>query len=183
MRTYQYGFPPAVLEPGTEATISVELGGKLFRAQKLVMAGQMDVIRGCFKIKYSRLPLLDRDEVTFAATRIRRWSNGKTAVYKPVKTTVTYRGKNKSFTREYLPSNVIYIPTDPLEYITLLQFSCGKECQMPETEDGASALFFTADVLGNGLLCSSTDASLTMQLKNVGDVQVRVHALVFGYGL
>lgn len=98
MRAYQYGFPPATLEPGETGTVKVDLRDP-FRPEKLVMAAQMDEIRGHFKIKRSRLPLLDCDNVVEAHTSLMKRKNGRH--FWSGKTTITYRGawgRGKSMT-------------------------------------------------------------------------------------
>lgn len=179
-RHWMYGFPEAVLEPGEEQTVKVDVDG-VFRVEKLSIATFMKEIRGHFRIKRSRLPLLNRDDVV-GYSRIHKWSNGKTFKYRPGKTVIEYTGAatGKRFTREYLPSSVLYIHTDASEYVTLLQMWCDKEPMMPMCGDGASALFFGAGVIGNGVHMPATDTFIALRLKNRGDVQVHVHAAVFG---
>lgn len=181
MRHVVYGAPEVVLEPGEERAVRVDLGGRLFRPEKLMMVGLMDEIRGRYKIKRSRLPLLDRKNVVAYSTIKRRASRRSRSV--PGRTIVEYFGVrgDKLFTRSYLPSSVEYIHTDPLEYIVLRQMWCGDKTQMPAV-GGASALFFRPTVLGNSLYADSTEVSVSLLLKNIGDIQVRVSASIFGLG-
>lgn len=180
MRHMVYAAPEAVLEPEEERAVRVDLGGRLFRPEKLMMIGSMDEIRGRYRIKRSRLPLLDRKNVVAYSTIKRRASRRSRSV--PGRTIVEYSGVrgDESFTRSYLPSSVEYIHTDPLEYVVLRQMWCGERTQMPAV-GGASALFFGSAVLGS-LYADSTEASVSLLLKNIGDIQVRVRASIFGLG-
>ena len=177
-RTMVYGFPEAVLAPGEERTLTVDIKG-LFRAEKLVMVATMKEIRGHFRIKRSRLPLLNRDDV-ISFSRIRKWSNGKIVKYLPGKTVVAYQSKSGGFIREYLPSSVVYKHTDALSYIQLKQLFVGKE---PQMAGGVAARFFGANSFGNAIPAPSTEVGVTLVLKNEGDVQVRVRATMLGMGL
>lgn len=167
----QYGFPPTLLDPGQEQ--SVEISCELFRAQKLVMTGWMDDVRGRFKIRYSRLPFLDRESV-IAYSNVTKNKTRR-------RTTVEYRDTAaNSFVRSYLPSSVVYVPTDPLSYITLDQINIGKIRAMSATTCGVPAAFFGSDVLGNALLLPTAREKMRFMLKNRGDIQVCVYATVFG---
>jgi hypothetical protein len=185
MRSYSYGFPEAVLDAGKEEAVKVDLHG-VFRPQKLVMFGSMDVIRGSFRIKRSRLPELDRDDVIASSTRVYRGRRGKKVWFRKGKTTIEFQGNDKvlrRFTRTYLPSSVEYLDLDPLSYIALKQLFCGTEAAMANFEGGISGQMFGADQLGNSLPLPTTSSSVTLLLKNHGDIQVRVRASIFGIGL
>ena len=176
MRSMQYGFTPTAIEPGDECKLKVDLRG-WFRPSKLMMYGAMKEIRGHYKVKRSRLPLLNRDDVV-AYSRVYRCRRGKKVWFRKGRTTVEYRGADRSFVRTYLPSSVVYEDTDPLSYIHLLDLICGSSPQMAGA--GVAAEWFGAGNqrsprYGNGLSLPSTNASVTLLLKNVGDVQVRVN--------
>lgn len=175
-RMWSYSFPEAVLEPGETRSVQVDVRG-LFRAEKLVMVGRMDEVRGFYKIKYSRLPLLDWNDVV-AYSKI-QWRASARSKSIPGRTTIEYRGRDRSFARTYLPSSVVYVPVDPLSYVRLLQVFVGKEASMPAF-GGVGARFFGADMFGNCILLSPTDSSIVLQLKNDGDIQVRVQAGIMG---
>lgn len=178
VRHVQYGFPVAVVEPGGTAEVKVELTGAL-RATRLLLLGKMAPIRGHYKLKYSRLPLLDRDNVE-SFTRVRRWSNGKVTKFLPGKTVIAYKNEIGGFVREYLPSSVVYKDVDPLEYIVLTQMFCGREPAMPPTGEDASALFFGSSRFDSGSCFPTAELSMTLCFRNDGDVQVRVFASVMG---
>ncbi len=173
MRAYNYGFPVATLEPGETKPVEVKLDGP-FRPNRLIMVGQMDEVRGHFKIKHSRLPLLDRENVI-------AYSN-VTCYVKKRRTTVEYReGATGNFVRSYLPESVVYVHTDPLSYITLTQIYCDNERAMPAAS-GASALFFRPEMFGVGPPLPTSEKRCTLVFENQGDIQVRVYASVMGYG-
>lgn len=65
----QYGFPELVLGPGQSDAIKMDVRNP-FRPEKIMMVGFMDAIRGNFKIKRSNLPLLNRDHVVCAYSRV-----------------------------------------------------------------------------------------------------------------
>jgi hypothetical protein len=152
-----------------------------FRAQKLVMVGYMDVIRGQFKIRHSRLPLLDRDDVTAYSTPVygrQRWSAKKREALR--KTVVQFTHPTKgTVTRTYRASNVVYIHTDPLSYVRLEDLSVDSAPTMPNGSV-VGAQFFGAQVLGNGLRMPTSQKCVKITLSNHGDVQVRVFATIFG---
>lgn len=180
----QYGFPPTVFEPGQETTLKVDVKD-MFRCEKLIMHATMREIRGHFKLKRSRIPPLDREDIVCAYTKIRMWRRGRRIKYYPTKTVVEYRGTDerydKPFTREYLPTSVVYIPVDAAQYMVLENVYCGAEAQMPSFEgSGINALFFGPASLANGVLFSSTDVSISLKLKNIGDVQVKFFAAALG---
>ena len=175
----QYGFQPLTLEPGAEEKVSVDLGGRPFRAQKLVMAGFMDAIRGSYTIKRSRYSGVDRDDVVCVSSRVCRWRNARGRGFYPGKVSIEFKDGR---VREYLQSSVEYVPVDPLEYIVLRNMFCGREPMMPANGD-VTALYFGASCLGNGIPAPTTDQSVTLLLKNVGDVRVKVSAMLFGIGL
>lgn len=177
----QYAFPEAALEPGEERKLSVDVTS-IFRGQKITMIGFMKPIRGHFKIKRTLLPNLDRDDVV-AYTRVYKYRRGEKIWFRPGKTVVEFSGFHNGV-RAYLPTSVMYIHTDPLEYIRLRNVHIGALPQMPSFGEGCSALFFGSGVLGNGL-CMDTaeDMSVSLLLKNEGDVQVRVRAMILGTGL
>lgn len=198
-RHVHYGFPMVALAPGEARTVEVELRGT-FRPHKLLLVGQMDVIRGHYKIKRARLPPLDRDDVVAYSTITRRahwrktasgWARVQRSI--PGRTVIEYRGVDrsapdeiafipKSFTRHYLPSSVEYIAVDPLSYVYLLNVDCDAKPQMPAIGRGASALFFGTYNIGNSVPLETAKSSVSLTLENVGDVVVRVYASVIGIG-
>ncbi len=185
MRSYSYGFPEAVLDAGKEEVVKVDLHG-VFKPQKLFMHGRMDVIRGSFRIKRSRLPLLDREDVVSSHSRVYKCRRGRKRWFRKGRTTIEYQnngGDLKSFVRTYLPSSVEYRNTDPLDYVSLKQLYCGNEATMPNFGDGALATMFGVDRIGNSLPLPTALTSISLVLKNHGDIQVRVRASMFGYGL
>jgi hypothetical protein len=132
----------------------------------------MDEVRGHFKIKRSRLPLLSREYVIAYSSLSRIPSRRRT--------TIEYReNPTGNFVRSYLPSSVEYLHVDPLCYVTLLNIFCGEEGQLPSTS-GCFALFFGVGVSGNGLPLSTAEKSISLSFRNGGDVQVRVFATMFG---
>lgn len=169
-----YSFEKMALEPGEERSATVDVKN-VFRASKLHMFGEMDEIRGHYWIKRSHLPHLNRDDVV-AYTRVYRTRRG----FRPGKTVVEFSGFDGG-AREYLASSVEYIHTDPLEYVQLRQLFIGKEPTLPSF--GIPAQAFGTGSLGNCLPLPTTDMSATILLKNVGDIQVRVHAALMGVGL
>jgi len=180
-RHVQYGFPEAVMEPDQEVSVKVDLHGP-FRAERLFTYATWNVIRGSFKLKRSRLPLINREEVEYAATRVYRGRRGNKRWFRPGKTTVRVRATNehKAFEREYLPSSVIYIPTEPLHFVILRQLFMGTAAQLA---NGVSAGFFAAGVaFGNYLSLPTESVSIVLVLKNVGDVQIKVRAMMLGAG-
>ncbi len=188
-------FPVTTLKPGEKDIVQVDDIRTPFRPSKLIISATMNEIRGRFKLKRSRLPLLDRDNIINAYTRVYRCRRGKKVWFRRGRTTVEYGGgwvagdrwgdqrerRIKPFVRTYLPSSVVYIPTDAAEYIVLQQLSCDDGQQMPG--NGVSAAFFGPDVLGNGISLPTTTRHISMHLKNIGDVVVRVQATLFGYTL
>lgn len=179
MRYVQYGFPDLDLAPGATELVKVDLKG-LFRLEKLAMYGTMREIRGHYWIKRSRLPRLDREEVARTYSTIRKYRRGKTIRFLPGRTTVEYQGK-PAFVRTYLPSSVVYEPVDPLSYIRLLNVFCNREPQMARIGDGVSALFYASGMLGNVLL-DVANVSVSLLLKNAGDVRVHLRSAVIGVG-
>lgn len=170
-RTAQYGFPVAALEPGEEREISVEID-KPFRAERVVMVGQMDEIRGHFKIRHTRY-FLNRENV-IAYSNVTRYKSRR-------RTTVEYReGATGNFVRSYLPETVVYVHTDPLSYITLDQIKCDEVPAMPSGNGGANAMFFSPENLGFGFSMPPSNVSITITITNHGDIQVRVAVMVLG---
>lgn len=167
-----YSFPLLTLEPGTEQKSTVTLNGP-FRPEKLFMGGQMGVIRGHFKIKRSRLPLLDRDDV-FAYSLAR-----KTPERRRVVVAFTHPKTGIRVERSYLPSNVVYLHTDPLSYIDLLQLKLGATSTM-SSEIGVAATLFGAESFGIGFRMPTDDTSMEITLRNHGDVPIKVFAQVIG---
>jgi len=181
MRSYSYGFPEAVLDAEEERVVKVDLQG-VFRPQKLMMHGRMDVIRGSFRVKRSRLPLLDREDVILSYSKVYKCRRGKKVWFRKGRTTIAYNG-NKRFIRTYLPSSVEYRHIDPLDYVSLKQLFCGTEAAMPNFGDGALASMFGVDRVGNSLPLPTVSTSISLVLKNHGDIQVRVRASILGIGL
>jgi hypothetical protein len=180
--SHMYGFPEAVLEPGAEQNVSVSLSGP-FHPSKIIMTGFMKEIRGSFRIKRTRLPDLDRDDVISSHTRVYRGRRGKKIWFRKGRTTIEFRGNEKvlhGFTRTYLPSSIVYEHTDPLSYIALMQLKCDNEATLRDTGHGVVAQFFGTNQLGNALPMSTANASIVMLLKNHGDVQVKVRATIMG---
>ncbi len=172
MRQVSYVFPAVDLIPGkTQETQIVPEG--VLRVQRVAVAGFMDEIRGHYWIRRSRLPRLDRQFVTAHST----WSR----VRARRRTIVEYRGPDRSFTRTYLPSSVEYGHVDPLSYVALVNVFIGdrREPQMPPRNNGCSATFFGMNCLGVGVPMSSGNRVMLL-LRNDGDIQVHVHAFVFG---
>lgn len=178
IRSASYGFPEAAIDPGEEHSAKIDVRG-VFRAQKLLMVGMMDEVRGSFWIKRSRLPRLDRNNIVTAYTKIIRRRRRREIYFAKGRTIVRYEDAERSFERKYLWSSVVYEPVDPLSYIRLRNVFIGSERQMPDG-GGAPAEMFGVNVLGNGLPFSSTSAAITLLLKNEGDIRVRVRAAVFG---
>lgn len=177
-RSMVYSFPEAVLDPGEEQAIKVDLHDA-FKARRLIFTGTMHEIRGWFQIRHTRRPPLNRDD-TYGYSTLRRWSNGRVTKLLPGKTVIQYQGQHGMFEREYRPENVRYIEQDPLSYIRLMQVQCGKENGMP-SNGGVSTLFFSSTSFGNGMMLPTATVSMTLQLKNDGDVQVSVRASALGY--
>jgi hypothetical protein len=184
-RSVSYGFPEAAIEPGEERTAKIEAKG-VFRAQRLFMHGTMDDVRGAFWIKRSRLPRLDRKCIVVAYSKVtpRRYGKKKVIRFTKGKTVVQYADADRRFTREYLPSSVVYEPVDPLSYIRLRNVFINTEPQMPAYGgDVAAQLFGQHSGLVNGLpFAPATAPTITLVLKNEGDIQVRVRAALFGWG-
>jgi len=180
-RSMIYGFPEAVLDAGEERTVSIELK-EPFRPEKLVLIGRMNEIRGHFKVKRSRLPLLNRDDVV-AYSRVYKCRRGKKIWFRKGKTTVEFLGTNehKSFVRKYLSSSVVYNDVDPLDYIILRNMFCDKEVAMAST-DGIPAQCFSSESYGNALSLPTSEVSLSLRLKNEGDIRVSVYASFTGRG-
>lgn len=181
-RSMIYGFPEAVLAPGEERSVRIDCG-KWFRPEKLAVHGRMDVVRGHYRVKRSRLPPLNRDDVV-SYTRIYRCRRGRRIWFRRGRTTIEYRGADKSFVRTYLPESVEYVHVDPLSYVQLLNVYCGTDAAMPHTAEGVSALFFGFDRIGNGMCLPrlSSSPAVSLKFKNVGDVEVGVSASIMGVG-
>lgn len=175
-----YSFPEAVLDAGAECVVEVNPAGA-FRAQKLMMVGLMAEIRGFFEIKRARLPPLDHEDV-IAYTAISRHGRGKTLAYRRGRTTIEYRGPDRSFVRTYLPSSVEHIPVDPLSYVSLVQIMCDGVKSMPENIY-VPTVMFGAGRFGNSLSMPTSKSSFRMRLRNHGDIQVCVFATIFGVEL
>lgn len=178
MRRYMSIGMVTTLEPGDEKTIQSDVKG-VFRPEKVIMCGFMKPIRGNFKIKRSRLPLLNRDDVE-GSSRIYKCRRGSKVWFRKGKTTISYNGDGKKFTRSYLPSSVEYRPVDALSYICLKQLYCGKDPAFVESEDGIPSEMFGSNRYGNSFPMPTTSSCVSMLLKNVGDVQVRVSASILG---
>jgi len=179
VRTAQYAFPPAVLEPGEEKTVTVDLTGA-FRASKLLLMAWWAVIRGRYRIKRSRLPLLNRDNV-IAYSEIKRRAS-KRARSVPGRTWVEFYSDDGRlvFRRSYLPSSVLYIPTEAAECVYLRNILLGQEKQMPDA-GGVLAEFFGPNVIGNGLYMPTVEkVPVSLVFKNVSDVQIHVYASMLG---
>ncbi len=142
LRDTCYAFPETTLDAGKGSEVVVDLKNP-FRASKLCMVGHMDEVRGHFKIRHSRLPLLNRENVI-------AYSN-VTRIKAKRRTTVEYREHDKgNFVRSYLPENVRYVHTDPLSYINLLQLKVGAMPALPPSSH-LPAVAFGNGALGNGL--------------------------------
>lgn len=175
MRSVQYYFSEAILDGGLEGEVAVELSGSV-QPQRLMLVGYMAEIRGHFKIKRSRLPLLDREDVIAYSTVARRRAKRRT--------TVEYRGiSGKHFVRAYLPESVVYIPLDPLSYVTLDRVLLDESPAMPPLAVGAPATIFGPTIVGMGVTWSSCSRIIKRALRNHGDVRVRVFACIFGVSL
>lgn len=160
------------LPPGEERTSKVSIRG-VFRGERFQMFGHMDEVRGHFKIKRSRLPLLNRENVI-------AYSN-VTRVKSKRRTTVEYREHAQgNFVRSYLPENVVYVHTDPLSYIQLKQLFVGKEPILPTDDSGVPAVVFGDGSLDNGVCLPSCSTVFSLHLENHGDITVQVYASVFG---
>ena len=172
-----YGFPDVTLAPGESQMVKIDIKG-VFRAEKLFMAGFMNEIRGHFKLKYSRLPLLNRENV-IAYSNVTRVNSKR-------RTTVEYReGAKGNFVRSYLPSSVEYIHVEPLSYISLKNIFVGNRNQMPTGND-LPAQVFAPESLGNGLLLETSHhgMGLALSLENKwGDIPVKVYATMYGTGM
>ena len=178
MRSFVYSFPEVTLKPGEIGNSQIELKGP-FRANKLVFSASMKEIRGQYRIKYSRLPLLDREVVASSESRILKWSNGKVTKYRRGKTTVRFFLGDRYIVRDYRPENVLYIPTEPLEYIQLRNVFCGVENGLAPGP-GISPALLNA---GWAPHLPTATHTMTVALENVGDVVIRVRASVLGYAL
>jgi hypothetical protein len=178
-KSVMYGFPVAVIDPGQDCPVTIDVASG-FRGRKLLLNGQWDVVRGYYKIKRSRLPLLDRERVN-AFTEVSRGRRGTKRWFKRGRTTVMFLGDGETrwFVRSYLPENVIYVPSEPLHLIMLKQIFLGTDAQMAMAASGA---FFGAEMLGNGLLMPTTTNAqkMSLLLSNIGDVQIKVYASVMG---
>ncbi len=174
----QCDFPIAVIGPGEDAEMSVPLTSP-FRPQRLYMQGDMAEVRGFFKLKHTRLPLLNRENV-IAYSTITRYPKDR-------RTTVEYReGSTGNFVRSYLPKNVVYKHVDPLSYITLVDLSFDKRSAFPTPGGGSfgggvSAEYFGPSSHGNGLPLPTGNVSINIKLKHTGDIPVKVCATMFGY--
>lgn len=168
-----FGFPDAALAPGERRTLKVDVD-KPFRGERLIMVGKMDEIRGHFKIRHTRLPLLNRENVI-------AYSN-VTKVKPKRRTTVEYReGTTGNFVRTYLPETVVYVHTDPLSYIRLENVRCGHVPQMPSFGGGGvAAQVFGAGVIGNGFAMPTTYTTVEVVLYNEGDIEVKVFSSIAG---
>lgn len=172
MRTAVFNFPEAHIAPNSVAHIKVDVD-KPFRAERLIMSATMAEIRGHFKIRHTRLPLLNRENVI-------AYSN-VTRVKSKRRTTVEYREHaTGNFVRSYLPENVVYVPTDPLSYIYVEQVHCGHVPVMPSVGGGVTAQFFGAGVLGNGFRLPVTDMTIRVVLRNESDILVHVWSSIAG---
>lgn len=170
---FNYSFPEVLLAPGEEKSVRVELS-RPFRASKLHMIGFMEEIRGHFKIRYSRLPPLNRENV-IAYSNVTRIKSKR-------RTTVEYReGAKGNFVRSYRPENVVYVHTDALSYVVLRQIRCGKFPAMPGNADVPSRFFGAEAVFGNGIPMPTAHGEISVDLWNKdGDIPVKVYAAVFG---
>jgi hypothetical protein len=164
MRSMVYIFPEVVLEPDEERKISIEPRG-WFSARRLFIGAFMREIRGHFKIKRSRLPLLNLDDViTFS-------EYGRTMI--------VWLGDEArdGFVREYLPSSVVFIRKRAEDYIMLRNVIVGTR---PQMFCESSAVLFGNDGGISSNWDTTSNGTLSLVLHNIGDVQVRVHAAVSG---
>lgn len=185
LRHVMYGFPETEIPPGEGCTSEIVVKD-LFRAERLLMVGQMDEIRGTFWIKRSRLPLLDRRNVVVAYSKVvpRRYGKKKQIGFAKGKTVVEYADATLRFKREYQPSSVVYSPTDPLSYIRLRNLYIGKMRQVG-VDCGLPAVMFGANVGSRGMYLPMDTAApngvITIVLHNDGDIPVRVLGSIAGY--
>lgn len=186
LRHMQYGFPAIDVEPGKTETTSTKIENK-FRAQKLVLFGQMDEIRWRWRLRYSRLQPVYFTAVDYAATRIYKCRRGRKRWFRRGKTTMTFlitdsMLRTRVVTREYRPENVIPMPIDPLEYIQLQQVQIGTVQQM--SVGGITAQLFGATMFGNSLPFSSINEPMQVSVtfENVGDIKVKMSACMLGVG-
>lgn len=177
MSYLSYGFPLATLDPGCEQEISVPITD-VFRPQKLMMVGQMDKIRGSFWVKRSRLPRLDRDDVCAYSTVHRQPWRQRTVI------AFTQSSTGRRVARTYLPESVVYNHVDPLHYITLDQMKVDEERVLAAVGgSGIPAEVFGEAALGSGIPLPTSRGRIMISLRNRGDIQVRVHAAMIGYGM
>jgi hypothetical protein len=165
-----YGFPDVTLDPGQSVTVHV-VTKSYFRIDRLFMHGFMDDVRGTFKIKHTRLPLLNRENV-IAYSNVTRHKGKR-------RTTVEYREfPTGNFVRRYRPENVVYKHTDPMSYVMLGDVSVGHVPKNPPAGGGV-----LAEVFGTGLRFPTAEKEMKvyLTLTSCCDIQVNVSASVFGW--
>lgn len=168
-----YGFPAAAIEPGGVFETQVNLNG-MFCGSRLALAGFMQEIRGHFRIRHTKLRL--NRETVIAYSNVTRNKKKR-------RTTVEYReNATGNFVRQYLPENVVYVSTDPLSYVTLDQFLCGKTNALSNvpTTQGVPVQHFNEAAFGTGIPLPTSDTCIKLAFKNHGDIRVRVFAAIMG---
>lgn len=169
---YSCSLTPVTLEPGQERVITAEVKCP-FRAERIMMVGEMDEVRGHFLVRRSRLPPLNRENVI-------AYSN-VTLVPARRRTTVEYRcDRTGNFIRHYQPSSVQYVHVEPLSYVMLRQLWTDREPAMSWVGEGVSADYFGIAAFGNGLPLPTTQGTIALSLMNKGDIPVTVWSAVFG---
>jgi hypothetical protein len=177
VKFHALSFEEVALGPGQKREVRAQCTDA-FRPQRLVLIGEIREIRGFFRIKRSRLPSLDRDQV-IAYSNVTRAPSRR-------RTTVEYReGVTGNFVRQYRPESVVYEHVDPLSYVGLTDILVGTAPQMPSLGEGVSAARFSTGCFGNGLPLSTVADGMWVSLcfANRGDVEVRVNASLLGRGL
>lgn len=170
-RGMQYNFDPIVLLPGESRTQKLA-SGCVFKLERLLVQAHMDAIRGHFRIRYSRLPLLDRENVI-------AYSNVTPSPSKR-RTTVEYREHaTGNFVRSYRPDNVIYVDTQASSYIVLKQLFVEENKMMPTGGPGITASMFDVGVLA-GPLPVSPGLNLKLEWQNTADIPIELWVTVFG---
>ena len=170
-------FNPVVLKPGQERLLRARPLTP-FKPQRLVMYAEMSEIRGYFRIKRSRLPRLNRENV-IAYSNVTRAKSKR-------RTTVEYReGEAGNFVRQYRPESVVYEHVDALSYLRLINLWVGKSHAMPKTPTGIAAEFFGTGQLGVGTPFPTSErySAIKLRIRNTGDIKVRLNASLFGYGM
>lgn len=173
--TYQtIGFPLADVAPDALREVAADVQCP-FRPQRLVLAGFMDVIRGVFWIKRSRLPRLNRDDVIAYSTRSRYPKRRRTVVE-------YHEAGVRKFVRKYQPASVVYLHTDPLSYVTVMKVDFDEVPALPSVEAGVAASVFRGAALGAGVYFPTSRTQIRLTFANRGDVPVRVAAVFHGVG-